>query len=107
MAFASPTMVWTWFAPNCAANACHFRWRLPRTPAKRANSPKDCPAFRSQAARRPIRTPTRGGHAQRPYNWLNIYADSAGWLVSQLNNVTFEEGAIQKILYKPFDLRFI
>jgi len=33
--------------------------------------------------------------------------DSAGWRVSQLNEIQFDEAAVQKFLYKPFDHRFI
>lgn len=33
--------------------------------------------------------------------------DSAGWRVSQLNEVRFDSAAVQPFLYKPFDHRFI
>ena len=33
--------------------------------------------------------------------------DSAGWRVSKLDEVQFEEDALQPLLYKPFDHRFI
>ena len=33
--------------------------------------------------------------------------DSAGWKVSQLESIKFEEAAVHKFLYKPFDHRFI
>jgi predicted helicase len=34
-------------------------------------------------------------------------ADSAGWRVSQLNGIPFDNAAVHKFLYKPFDHRFI
>jgi len=34
-------------------------------------------------------------------------ADSAGWRVSQLNEIQFDEAAVKNFLYKPFDHRFI
>ena len=33
--------------------------------------------------------------------------DTAGWRVSQLDEICFDEAAIQEFLYKPFDYRFI
>lgn len=33
--------------------------------------------------------------------------DSAGWRVSQLENINYDEKAVRKLLYKPFDQRFI